>query len=448
MHPYQFLLFGVRMPGADHPPGFMTVLAGFSWLGFRSFFQHQVISCLIGATGVAAMGVAGRRIAGERVGLIVAVLAALSPNLFYFDAMVVSESMMVATTAGGPVGGVPLVGPADPAQRTHVRGGDRGRRPRAVRVDPARPPDRRPPRVVAPPRRPSRRLRPRADRMGAAARRGRRGGDRRHRPMGGVQPVPLRGADHAVGPTRPDHRHRQLRDGLRGRPRRLLVAVLHPGDRAPGARGRRLGAGPGLPRDRRRLRPRPPRPGALRGRGPGRADRRPLPAAGAAAARQVGRPEGDRARPGGDGGLVRHRRRGRHRPDRPAPGRTADLPDRGRGGQRDPGGGPGLRQHAVPPARRAGADGARRRVPRRRRRRCPALVEQVERRATRRRRGGHRQSPGPRVRRRRRSPARSPSTPRARPRTPPPTRPAAWARPVGGSPGSTACGRSPPSASS
>ena len=99
VHPYQFLLFGVRMPGADHPPGYMTVLAGFSWLGLRSFFQHQVVSCGLGALGVLAMGAAGRRIAGERVGLIVALLAALSPNLFYFDAMVVSETMMVATTA-------------------------------------------------------------------------------------------------------------------------------------------------------------------------------------------------------------------------------------------------------------------------------------------------------------------------------------------------------------
>jgi peptidoglycan/LPS O-acetylase OafA/YrhL/4-amino-4-deoxy-L-arabinose transferase-like glycosyltransferase len=99
VHPYQYLLFGVRMPGADHPPGYMTVLAGFSWLGLRSFFQHQVLSCLIGAAGVAAMGLAGRRIAGERVGLVVAALAAVSPNLFYFDAMVVSESMVVATTA-------------------------------------------------------------------------------------------------------------------------------------------------------------------------------------------------------------------------------------------------------------------------------------------------------------------------------------------------------------
>ena len=99
VHPYQYLLFGRRLPGADHPPGFMTVLAGFSWLGLRTFFQHQVIACVLGAAGVLGMGLAGRRIAGERIGLIVAALAALSPNLFYFDAMVVSETMMVATTA-------------------------------------------------------------------------------------------------------------------------------------------------------------------------------------------------------------------------------------------------------------------------------------------------------------------------------------------------------------
>lgn len=100
VHPYQFLLFGRRLPGADHPPGFMTVLAGFSWLGLRSFLEHQVLACLLGTSGVLTMGLAGRRIAGERVGLVVAALAALSPNLFYFDAMVVSETAMVATTAG------------------------------------------------------------------------------------------------------------------------------------------------------------------------------------------------------------------------------------------------------------------------------------------------------------------------------------------------------------
>lgn len=98
VHPYRFLLYGSRMPGADHPPAFMTILAGFSWVGLRTFFQHQVIGCILGALGVAAMGVAGRRIAGERVGLIVAVLTAVSPNVFFFDPVVVSETLVVSTT--------------------------------------------------------------------------------------------------------------------------------------------------------------------------------------------------------------------------------------------------------------------------------------------------------------------------------------------------------------
>src|SRR5215510_8635547 len=99
VHPFRFLLEGVRMPGADHPPGYLTVLAGFSLLGMRSFLWHQVVSCFLGVGGVVAMGLAGRRIAGERVGLIVAVMTALSPNIFLFDAMVLSETLVVSTTA-------------------------------------------------------------------------------------------------------------------------------------------------------------------------------------------------------------------------------------------------------------------------------------------------------------------------------------------------------------
>ena len=99
IHPYRFLLYGSRMPGADHPPAFMTILAGFSWLGFRTFFQHQVIGCLLGALGVLSMGLLGRRIGGERVGLIVAVLTAISPNVFFFDPVVLSETLVVSTTA-------------------------------------------------------------------------------------------------------------------------------------------------------------------------------------------------------------------------------------------------------------------------------------------------------------------------------------------------------------
>jgi peptidoglycan/LPS O-acetylase OafA/YrhL/4-amino-4-deoxy-L-arabinose transferase-like glycosyltransferase len=99
IHPFRWLLEGRRMPGADHPPGYLTVLAGFSWLGLRSFLAHQVVSCLLGGFGIVAMGLAGRRIAGERVGLIVAGMTALSPNVFIFDAQVVSETLVVSTTA-------------------------------------------------------------------------------------------------------------------------------------------------------------------------------------------------------------------------------------------------------------------------------------------------------------------------------------------------------------
>jgi 4-amino-4-deoxy-L-arabinose transferase-like glycosyltransferase len=99
VQPHLFVLDGMREPGADHPPAFLTVLAGFSWLGFRSFFSHQVIGTLLGTLGVAAIGLAGRRIAGERVGLIAAGLAAVSPNLFFFDAAVLSETLVVLATA-------------------------------------------------------------------------------------------------------------------------------------------------------------------------------------------------------------------------------------------------------------------------------------------------------------------------------------------------------------
>jgi peptidoglycan/LPS O-acetylase OafA/YrhL/4-amino-4-deoxy-L-arabinose transferase-like glycosyltransferase len=98
IHPYRFLLYGDRSPGADHPPGLITILGAFSWLGFRSFFAHQILGCLLGTLGVGAMGLAGRRIAGERVGLLVAGLTALSPGIFYFDPHVLSETLVVSTT--------------------------------------------------------------------------------------------------------------------------------------------------------------------------------------------------------------------------------------------------------------------------------------------------------------------------------------------------------------
>src|SRR5215203_5205360 len=38
---------GIRLPGADHPPGWTTVLAVPSLLGIRSFRSHQVFACIV-----------------------------------------------------------------------------------------------------------------------------------------------------------------------------------------------------------------------------------------------------------------------------------------------------------------------------------------------------------------------------------------------------------------
>ena len=99
IHPFQWIYHGFDIPGADHPPAFLTILSAFSALGFRSFLAHQLVSCVIGTLGVVAFGWAGRRVAGERVGLLTALLLALSPNVFFHDALVMSESLVVATTA-------------------------------------------------------------------------------------------------------------------------------------------------------------------------------------------------------------------------------------------------------------------------------------------------------------------------------------------------------------
>ena len=100
IHPFQWIYHGFTIPGADHPPGYLTVLSAFSALGFRSFLAHQLISCVIGALGVLAMGWTARRVAGERVGLLAGLIVALSPNVWFHDALVMSESLVVATTAG------------------------------------------------------------------------------------------------------------------------------------------------------------------------------------------------------------------------------------------------------------------------------------------------------------------------------------------------------------
>jgi len=94
INPYA-LAGGVTRPGADHPPLYIVYLSVFSFAGIRSVTGHMLASCLLGAASVAVGGFAGRRVAGPRVGLIAAALLAVYPNVWRFDAMVLSESLVI-----------------------------------------------------------------------------------------------------------------------------------------------------------------------------------------------------------------------------------------------------------------------------------------------------------------------------------------------------------------
>ncbi|GAC1312630.1 MAG: hypothetical protein NVSMB12_02970 [Acidimicrobiales bacterium] len=90
---------GLIAPTADHPPGTILVLAAASLLGMRSFFWHQLEMCLLGSATVVVVAVIARQLAGWRAAVIAGIIGALYPNLWFNDAMVMSETLVQLTTA-------------------------------------------------------------------------------------------------------------------------------------------------------------------------------------------------------------------------------------------------------------------------------------------------------------------------------------------------------------
>lgn len=91
--------YGERVATAVHPPLYSAYLGAVSFLGGTSHAWHRLASTLLGAAAVVAIGYAARHIAGNRAGLIAAGLAAIYPNLWVNDAMMLSESMYALTIA-------------------------------------------------------------------------------------------------------------------------------------------------------------------------------------------------------------------------------------------------------------------------------------------------------------------------------------------------------------
>lgn len=79
-------------PGAEHGPLTSTLMAIVSW-GSDPINRQRMVTVACGTATVAIIGLVGRHVGGDRLGLIAAAVAALYPNLWVNDGLVMSESV-------------------------------------------------------------------------------------------------------------------------------------------------------------------------------------------------------------------------------------------------------------------------------------------------------------------------------------------------------------------
>lgn len=98
IRPIDFEL-GHTVQAAEHPPLYVLWLAIPSALGMTSTLTHLLWSCVLGAGTVVAVGLVGRRALSTRVGIIAAVVAAISPNIWAADGALMAETATMFTVA-------------------------------------------------------------------------------------------------------------------------------------------------------------------------------------------------------------------------------------------------------------------------------------------------------------------------------------------------------------
>jgi 4-amino-4-deoxy-L-arabinose transferase-like glycosyltransferase len=95
IEPLVFEATGTAEQAATHPPLYLLWLAVASFVepGGTSQFAHILWSCVLGTGTIVLCGLVGRRLGGDRCGLLAAAGAALYPNVWMYDAMLLSETM-------------------------------------------------------------------------------------------------------------------------------------------------------------------------------------------------------------------------------------------------------------------------------------------------------------------------------------------------------------------
>lgn len=97
--PFTWQESGRIIPSAIHPPLFSVLLAIPSLVGLDGFVAHKITSAVAGVGAVVVIGLVARRLAGPRAGLLAAGIAAVAPNLWVIEGILMPESLYALTIA-------------------------------------------------------------------------------------------------------------------------------------------------------------------------------------------------------------------------------------------------------------------------------------------------------------------------------------------------------------
>ncbi len=100
VEPFKTMAFGHPIATAYHPPLFSLALALVSLFGGTSILAHQLVGPFFGAATVLVLGLLGRYLFGWRTGITVAVVAAVHPNLWISDGLILPETPYALAIGG------------------------------------------------------------------------------------------------------------------------------------------------------------------------------------------------------------------------------------------------------------------------------------------------------------------------------------------------------------
>jgi 4-amino-4-deoxy-L-arabinose transferase-like glycosyltransferase len=87
--------YHVTVPSAIHPPGFTSLLGFLSFIGLKGSTSQLYVLAVLGAATVLLIGMIGTRIMGPRAGLIAAGIAAVYPQMWINNGLLMSETLFV-----------------------------------------------------------------------------------------------------------------------------------------------------------------------------------------------------------------------------------------------------------------------------------------------------------------------------------------------------------------